>query len=76
VASAGEAAVGGGSVRGGGPRRTAQVADRARWLGSFFATGRLAESMGRSQLAERALWQSDSLTAITEAEAAIRAAQA
>lgn len=56
--------------------RTAQVADRARWLGPFFAADRSAECTARGQLAEHALWQGDGTTAITEAEAAIRAAHA
>jgi DNA-binding CsgD family transcriptional regulator len=56
--------------------RTAQVADRARWLEPFLAADRSAECAARGQLAEHALWQGDGTTAITEAEAAIRAAQA
>jgi DNA-binding CsgD family transcriptional regulator len=56
--------------------RTAKVADRARWLGPFFAADRSAECTARGQLAEHALWQGDAATAITQAQAAIRAAQA
>jgi DNA-binding CsgD family transcriptional regulator len=56
--------------------RMAPVAERARWLGPFFAADRSAEAAARVQLAEHALWQGDPTTAITEAEAAIRAAQA
>jgi len=56
--------------------RTAQVADRARWLEPFFAADRSAECTARSQLAEHALWPGDHQTAITQAEAAIRAAHA
>jgi DNA-binding CsgD family transcriptional regulator len=56
--------------------RTAQVADRIRWLEPFLAADRSAECTARGQLAEHALWQGDAKTAITEAEAAIRAAQA
>jgi DNA-binding CsgD family transcriptional regulator len=56
--------------------RTAQVADRARWLGPFFAADQSAECTARSQLAEHALWQGDGTTAITQAQAAIRAARA
>jgi DNA-binding CsgD family transcriptional regulator len=56
--------------------RTAQVADRARWLRPFFAADRSAECTARGQLAEHALWQGDGKTAITQAEAAIRAAHA
>jgi DNA-binding CsgD family transcriptional regulator len=77
VASAGEARLSAAALsvevaRG----RAARVADRARWLGPFFAADRFAECTGRGQLAEHALWRGDSQTAITEAEAAIRAAQA
>ena len=56
--------------------RTAQIADRARWLEPFFAADRSAECTARGQLAEHALWQGDGKTAIAQAEAAIRAAQA
>jgi DNA-binding CsgD family transcriptional regulator len=56
--------------------RTAQVADRIRWLEPFFAADRSAECTARGQLAEHALWQGDHQTAMTQAEAAIRAAQA
>lgn len=56
--------------------KTALVADRARWLGPFFAADRSAECTARGELAEHALWQGDRQTAIMQAEAAIRAAQA
>jgi DNA-binding CsgD family transcriptional regulator len=56
--------------------KTTQVAERARWLGPFFAADRSAECTARIELAEHALWQGDTQTAITHAEAAIRAAQA
>jgi DNA-binding CsgD family transcriptional regulator len=56
--------------------RTAQVADRVRWLEPFFEADRSAECTARGQLAEHALWPGDHQTAITQAEAAIRAAHA
>ena len=56
--------------------KTALVADRARWLGPFFAADQSAECTARTELAEHALWQGDTQTAITQAEAAIRAARA
>jgi DNA-binding CsgD family transcriptional regulator len=56
--------------------KTAQVANRARWLEPFFAADRSAECTARTELAEQALWQGDTQTALTHAEAAIRAAHA
>jgi DNA-binding CsgD family transcriptional regulator len=56
--------------------KTGRVADRVRWLEPFFAADRFAECTARTELAEHALWQGDAQTALTQAEAAIRAAQA
>jgi DNA-binding CsgD family transcriptional regulator/tetratricopeptide (TPR) repeat protein len=49
------------------------VAERRGWLEPFFAADRFTEFIGRGLLAEHALWQGDLETAVTEADATIRA---
>ncbi len=54
-------------------RGSSSVAIRQAWLEPFFSQDRFAEYIGRGLLAEHALWQGDSDTALAEAEATIKA---
>ena len=56
--------------------RKRSVAERRAWLEPMFAQDRFAEYIARGLLAEHALWQGDTVAAVAEAEATIRAAQA
>ena len=49
------------------------VADRRTWLEPFFVSDRFTEYIGRSLLAEHALWRGDIDTALSEVEATIQA---
>src|SRR6202042_1601016 len=49
------------------------VADRRTWLEPFFVSDRFTEYIGRSLLAEHALWRGDTDTALSEVEATIQA---
>jgi len=52
------------------------VAERRTWLQPFFAKDRFTEYIGRGLLAEHALWQGDLTTAVSQAEATVRASEA
>ncbi len=57
-------------------RGTAGIEERWPWLEPMFPRERFAEYIARGLLAERAYWQGDAATALAQAEATIRAAEA